>query len=241
MIDRIIQGDCLDVMKDIPDKSIDLVLTDPPYGISKQLNSNKPKTKSHFYRRKTQVNYNFGEWDNATFEWVDLVLPKIKGWFCSFCAKEHIGLLYSKLIANEFVGINTCVWEKPNPVPLNSKTGFLNSWESFVVGKRSNGIFNSGYQKNIFKCVVEYGTHRFHPTQKPVDLIEDIVSLLSNENDIILDCFLGSGTTAVACVNLKRHFIGIEKEQEYVDIANKRVAEAIYQRDSQPELQLAGG
>jgi site-specific DNA-methyltransferase (adenine-specific) len=110
-------------------------------------------------------------------------------------------------------------WVKTNPQPRNSKINYLtNCKEIALVGvKDSNPTFNSEYDFGFYSYPLQGGKNRFHPTQKSLALFEDIIKKHSNEGDTVLDTFLGSGTTAVACRNTKRKFRGCEISKEYFD------------------------
>ena len=127
------------------------------------------------------------------------------------------------------------IWNKTNPVPINSKLNYLsNSREFFVTFvKKSKPTFNSVYDDGNYYITEENDTYFLpilhgkertsHPTQKPLLLIENLIKKHSNTGDIVLDCFMGSGTTGAACVNTNRNFIGIEINQEYFNIAKERI------------------
>jgi DNA modification methylase len=238
---QIIQGDSLTVLKTLPDESVDLVLTDPPYNISK-LNDNRDRSKlnSPIMRRESPLKYDFGEWDNMerkdfidfTSEWLELSCLKLKdgGTIISFFNKEDISLL--GWLSKEW-GIRTRTiisWHKTNPVPSFRKVNYLSACEFIWIGSKGNNrwTFNFGYQKdmhNFFETSNKscYGVTD-HPTEKPITLIKHLIEIHSNKNDIVLDPFLGSGTTAVACKELNRRYLGIELKQEYIDMANKRIS-----------------
>ena len=116
-------------------------------------------------------------------------------------------------------------WIKTNPVPLNSKKNYLtNAREIALLGvKGGNPTFNSEYDNAIYKYPICHDAGRFHPTQKPLILIEDLIKKHSNEGDNVLDCFSGSGTTAVACLNTNRNFYGCELNKEYFEKSTKRI------------------
>jgi site-specific DNA-methyltransferase (adenine-specific) len=120
---------------------------------------------------------------------------------------------------NKFKQIRFLEWIKTNPQPLNSKVNYLtNCREIALLGvKIGKPTFNSSYDNAIYRYPLQGGKNRYHPTQKSLKLFEDLIKKHSNENDIILDTFLGSGTTALACKNTNRKFKGCEISKEYYD------------------------
>ncbi len=217
-LNRIICGDAISELEKLPDGSIDLILTDPPYGISRKLNC-----KGKRLGTTAKLNFDFGDWDQFTTEWIDVAIPKTRGWFMSFCAKKDIGTIWNKLENNGFIAIDTIVWQKPDPIPLNAKSRFLNAWEAVVVGKKPGSHWGSNYMHNIIKVQAPKGKNRMHPTQKPVELIKQLIKLTTREGDIVLDPFMGSGTTAVASKESGRNYIGFEISKEYCKLANDRM------------------
>jgi len=192
-INTIQNMDCLIGMKNIPDYAIDLIIADPPYGISKELNCKGKRLGS-----TAKLNFNFGTWDKLNNNWFETALQKTKGWMMTFCAKKDVGFFIDKLEQHGFIAIDVLVWQKPDPVPLNAKSRFLNAWEAMVIGKRPGSTWNSNYEHNIIKIQAPKGRSRFHPTQKPVGLIKKLIELTTKNNALVLDPFMGSGTTAVA-------------------------------------------
>jgi len=209
-INTIQNMDCMIGMQNIPDNSIDLIITDPPYGISKELNC-----KGQRLGTTAKLNFNFGTWDKLDMSWFDIALLKTRGWMMTFCAKRDVGFFIGKLEQRGFIAVDVLVWQKPDPVPLNAKSRFLNAWEAMVIGKRPGSIWNSAYEHNIIKIQAPKGKGRFHPTQKPVGLIKKLIELTTEEGDLVLDPFMGSGTTAVASIEAKRKYIGFELSKEY--------------------------
>lgn len=118
---------------------------------------------------------------------------------------------------HKFKQIRFIEWLKTNPVPINSKINYLtNSREiALTAVKKSKPTFNSSYDNGIYKHPIYSGKERFHPTQKSLGLFSDLVIKHTNENDTVLDCFLGSGTTAVACLENNRNFTGCERDETY--------------------------
>ncbi len=210
--------DALEGMNKLPNNSVDLVLSDPPYGISRTLNC-----KGKRIGTTAKLNFEFGEWDKFNKEWITLGIMKTRGWFMSFCAKKDIGIYWDALEKNGFKAIDVVVWQKPDPVPLNAKSRFLNAWEAIVVGKKSSAHWGSTYKHNILKYQAPKNGDRVHPTQKPLGLIKELIELTTKPGDIVLDPFIGSGTTAIACKQLRRSYIGFEISPVYFEMAQKRI------------------
>lgn len=116
-----------------------------------------------------------------------------------------------------FKQIRFIEWIKTNPVPINSKINYLtNSREVAIVGiKKSKPTFNSEYDNGIYSYPICQDKGRFHPTQKPLALMEELIKKHTNDGDIVLDCFAGSATTGVAALNLGREFYGCEVNTDY--------------------------
>ena len=210
MLNKIIHGDCLEVMKGIPDGSIDMVLCDLPYG--------EVNRKSGGLRNL----------DKGVADICDIDLNKLcdeynrvcNGTVYLFCGIEQISLLTAKLKELKF-STRLGQWEKTNPSPMNGDKVWLSGSEFCVIGRKPSSTFNRHCEKPIWKYPVS--RNKLHPTQKPVDLMQYLIESSTNEGDTVLDNCIGSGTTAVACINTGRNFIGIEKEENYVKIANERI------------------
>lgn len=209
-LNQIICGDAVKELQKLPNDSVDLIVTDPPYGISRELNCKGQRLGS-----TAKLNFNFGEWDTFNKDWFDIALKKTNGWMMTFCAKKDVGFFIDRLEKNKFIAIDVLVWQKPDPIPLNAKSRFLNAWEAMVIGKKPGAIWNSNYEHNIIKVQAPKGRGRIHPTQKPVELIKKLIILTTKEGDIVLDPFMGSGTTAVACIETQRNYIGFEISKQY--------------------------
>lgn len=264
--------DGLNYLQSIANNSIDLILTDPPYIISKesgmdhhynQVKSNEKNNiiqvktedeweeykkdnnittddnKSNFiqygtiYGKKYCVKTDFGEWDSEfTMEILDLHISeyykKLRngGTLIMFFDLWKISDLKRLLDKHKYKQIRFIEWIKTNPQPRNSKVNYLTNCREVALVAVKNGkpTFNSSYDNGIYKSeneIYEYplqgGKNRFHPTQKSLLLFEHLIKKHSNENDIVLDTFLGAGTTAIACKNTKRRFKGCEISKEYFD------------------------
>ena len=255
----------LQYLSTILNGSIDLILTDPPYIISKETGMNKHynnvkqnedqhikfvKTDDEWacfkeenninedinkekymkygtiYGKKYCVKTDYGEWDSEfTMEMLDQFVGeyykklKLGGTIIIFFDLWKVSYLKELLEKHKFKQIRFIELIKKNPQPLNSKVNYLtNCREIALVGiKGSNPTFNSKYDNGIYYCNIQGGKTRFHPTQKPLTAIEEMILKHSNEDDVVLDTFVGSGTTALACKNHHRKFKGCEMLKEYYD------------------------
>jgi site-specific DNA-methyltransferase (adenine-specific) len=255
----------LDYLKTVNNNSIDLVLTDPPYIISKASGMNshynnvkfneenditQVKTENEWeeykklnnieddtnkekyikygsiYGKKYCVKTDYGDWDSAfTMEILEQFISeyykKLKkgGTLIMFFDLWKITNLKELLEKYNFKQIRFIEWIKTNPQPRNSKVNYLtNGREIALLGVKDGcPTFNSSYDQGIYSYPLQGGKNRFHPTQKSLLLFEELIKKHSNEGDTILDTFLGSGTTAIACKNTKRNFKGCEIVKEYYD------------------------
>ncbi len=220
-------GDGIDGAGQLSDKSIDLVLTDPPYGISKgytcetQVPRRLRKDGTDFIMPKG----NFGDWDKpiSPCEWTEMVLPKVRGWFVTFCAQAQIGEYCEILQDHKFVAVGTLVWQKTNPVPFNHRYKPINAWEALVIGKRSGTKFNGHVVHNVFIHKSPSPQQRIHTTQKPLPLIKRFVQLFSSKGDFVYDPFAGSATTVIAASQIDRQVLAYEKDPAIFQAACKRL------------------
>ena len=220
-------GDGIEGANALPDRSIDLLLTDPPYGISKgytcetQVPRRLRKDGTDFIMPKG----NFGEWDQPVSPraWTHRVLPKVKGWFITFCAQAQIGEYCEILRERKFVAVGTLVWQKTNPVPFNHRYKPINAWEALVIGKRPGTKFNGSVVHNVFLYKSPSPQQRIHTTQKPLGLIERFVELFSDEGDFVFDPFAGSATTVVAAAEGGRNVLAYEKDPKIYQSACARL------------------
>ena len=230
--------DAYEFLKERPKDSIDLVLTDPPYEISRPSGfidsltkpDGSPQTKRTL--RRFGISLDFGEWDKKglnLFPYIEELYRVLKpgGTMIMFYDLWKITLLKEMMEANKFKQIRFIEWIKTNPVPINSKINYLtNSREIALLGvKKSKPVFNSKYDNGIYKYPIYHGRDRFHPTQKSLPLFEDLIKKHSNPGDVVLDCFAGSATTAVAAIKSGRKFVGCEVDKDYYDKAIIRLKE----------------
>ena len=220
-------GDCFKLLDDIPDKSVDLILTDPPYNIAKYSTGNIDLPG------RSALNNDLADWDKTEIEPRELLanfkrIIKPKGNIFIFTTYNQIGK-WHEVFDPEFDTFQFMVWHKTNPAPKIYKNGFLNSCELIVCMWNKGHQWNFSNQKEMHNFIQtpicmqpERLSNPKHPAQKPVKLLEHIIKIASNEGDTILDPFMGVGSTGIAAYNLKRNFIGIELEKEYFDATNKR-------------------
>lgn len=222
-LNKIYNMDCLEGIKKLKDESVDLVLTDPPYNISK---------KNNFHTMKTgERTVDFGEWDYGFDQvtWINRVSPKVKkgGAIIIFNALENMGLIKNVLESNGFTFKEFLIWKKLNPMPRNRDRLYVTARETAIWAVKGKGwTFNrqrDTYENGFFEYPIVHHSKRIHKTQKPVELMEDLIKIHSNEGDIVLDPFSGSASTAVACINTNRNYIGFELDEEYFKLSVKRL------------------
>ena len=218
---KLIQGDYSNEIKNIPNESIDLILTDIPYVISKENNITTMK-------KGGRTGIDFGEWDKKfDINNLSYLVPKIKrgGSLLTFCSIEQCGELIK--ILNNLEYKDKIIWQKTNPMPRNRDRRYITDFENGMWFVRNGDKWTFNRQNNNYdRCIMTYPIvtgKRLHPTQKNVELIKELVLRHSNEGDLVLDPFMGSGTTGVACKNLNRDFIGIELDENYFNIAKERI------------------
>ena len=226
---EIINQDCYTYLKSIESNSISLVLIDPPYEVSRDTNFASGKATGRNTDR-FRVSMNFGDWDNNFTGLSEVIrecyrVLKKSGTLICFYDLWKITTLKNYFDNANFRQIRFIEWVKTNPVPLNSKTNYLtNAREIAVAGvKQGKPTFNSEYDSGIYHYPICHDKNRFHPTQKPVELLEELIKKHSNEQDTVLDCFAGSFSTAIAAYNTKRDFIGCEISKEYYDKSIERL------------------
>ena len=184
------------------------------------------------YGKKYCVKTDYGSWDSDfTIEMLDNYISefykKLKkgGAIIIFFDLWKITLLKDLLEKHKFNQIRFIEWIKTNPQPLNSNLNYLTNCReiALVAVKGPKPTFNSKYDNGIYMYPLQGGKNRIHPTQKNLKLFEELILKHTNENDIVLDVFLGSGTTLFACKNTFRHFMGCELSSEYYDKIIQRI------------------
>ena len=226
---ELMKGDCLEMMKSIPDNSVDLCVSDIPYkltggGKGDGANSKRPKG---ILENNSQL----------------MKIPKFEDWLPELyrvmkngthiylmCNFKNLNDLMNKSLAVGFKHINLLVWEKNNCTP--SQFYMKNCEYTLLLRKGSSKYINDiGGSKTVHKFNNIIG-NKVHPTEKPVELMEFYVENSSNRGDMVLDMFMGSGSTGVACVNTNRDLIGIELDDNYFNIAEKRIQDALNNKEN---------
>lgn len=238
--------DCLKVIQKLEDNSIDLLITDPPYNLGEFIQKRNYNIKN---MRENNL-LNAKDWDSLSKE---EYLVNMDKFFQEVSSKLKVGanviIFLSSLRIESIVEIaerynfyykTTGVWHKTNPMPRNMNLHFVNSnefWLYFVYKKRTGNTFNN--ENRMIMDYIESSTPKSsekqygkHPTQKPIQIIDYLIKILSREGDLVLDPFLGSGTTGESAVRLKRNFIGIELDRNYFEMAKKRIESAKESNDT---------
>lgn len=237
---KLIQGDCIDILKKIKSKSIDMIFADPPYFLSNNgISCSGGK----------MVSVNKGNWDKTidikqkhqfNRKWIKLCKKVLKdsGTIWISGTMHNIYSIGMALEEEGFKIINNITWKKLNPPPNISCRAFVHSTETILWAKKNEKnakhkfnyttmkkLNNNKQMKDVWETSLtkpsekKYGKH---PTQKPIALLEKIILASTDENDLILDPFNGSGTTGIVSNRLNRKYIGIEKETEYLELTIRR-------------------
>ena len=218
-------GDSIDYIKGLKDNSVDAVITDPPYNISKDNN----------FKSMGRSGIDFGEWDKGfnLNNWIELLAPKVKkgGNVVIFNDWRNLGEIAATLESLGFEVKDMIRWEKSNPMPRNRDRRFIVDYEVAIWAVKKGGKWtfnrlNETYDRPLINSALTPKSEKEgsgHPTQKPVGVMEWLIEHLTNEEDIVFDPFMGSGSTGVACLNLNRSFIGSELDEEYFNMSKKRI------------------
>lgn len=206
-------GDCMDILPTLP--KVDAVITDPPYD-----NITHDKHLSNAAQRQELGFDSVSE--EKIQKIVDGLVHLAERWVVMTCATSHALAIQNR---KDFVRLG--IWVKPNSAPQFTGDRPGTGWEAVaILHRKGRKRWNGGGHHAVWTVPIEQGQH---PTQKPIRLISDWVSAFTDGGEIILDPFMGSGTTGVACAQMGRNFIGIEREPKYFDIACKRIEQAYAQ------------
>jgi site-specific DNA-methyltransferase (adenine-specific) len=240
------EGDCIEIMGNMPKGKVHLILTDPPYNASNGgINLPDNKTGGAYYKVNEKWDkFSYADYMDFTKKWIDkadkVLAPSGSIMVCG--SLHNIGEVIVALKDKGYKFINLITWRKTNPMPSITKRTLTHSTEFIAWFAKGKGWkfnydnmkkYNQGKQlRDVWEFAVCQGTERIkgkngraaHPTQKPFELFKRLVEMVTEEWDIVVDPFMGSGTTAIAAMHLNRNWIGIEKDKEYLNIANKRIA-----------------
>ncbi|MDY5891858.1 MAG: site-specific DNA-methyltransferase [Candidatus Onthovivens sp.] len=220
--------DYVDLVKRMKKQNIkvDLIFTDPPYCVSRDYQLG--------FSNMGRAGMNYGQWDYNFDQkkWISDVSDLVKdgGSIIIFNDWKNFSYVVEELEKNGFLLKDLIRWEKGNPMPRNVNSRYLSDCEFAIWAVKGKGkwTFNKPkevpFLKPVYRSgVVPGGKKRIHPTQKNLQVIEDIIKVHSNEGDTVFDPFSGSGTTALGCIHLNRNFIGCEIDENYYTKAMKRL------------------
>ena len=224
MTNRIYNMDCLEGLRRMPDNSVDLILTDPPYFFDTKKGKGTGIVKDSKYLK--EIEYMTNGFDLRILDECVRVMKRINAFF--FCSREQIPMYieyFSALGAN----IQLLTWSKTDVPPLcNGK--YLSDTEYIIYAYESNTDERYTLITDHFitkKVRSSKNDPLYHPTKKPIDILSSLIQSASKENDIVLDMFSGSASTAVACIETGRKYIGFELMEKYYKVGNKRIAIAL--------------
>lgn len=205
--------------------SIDLVVVDPPYEISTKGCGIYKQEDKQYVKELDSMKDGFSD---EVLDELCRVMKKINCYF--FCSQKQIIHLLNYFVVKKKCNWNIISWHKTNPIPACGNK-YLTDTE-FILFFREKGVKvygNFETKKTWYATPLNQKDKKQykHPTIKPLKIVENLIVNSSNENDVVLDCFMGSGTTGLACKNLNRNFIGMEISEEYFEIAKKRIGGAL--------------
>ena len=214
---KLYNGDCLEIMKDIKDKSIDLIVTDPPYLIDYQSNYRKNKYK------KIKNDIKAEELISNYFKECYRILKDNTAMY-SFCSWHNIDF-FKREFEKYFKLKNIIVWNKNNTSMGDLKGSYAPKYEFILFGHKGRKLINGFRYPDVLEA--KRTGNKLHPTQKPIDLLEIFIKTSSNEGDTVFDGFMGSNSTGIASIKNNRKFIGIELDSNYYNIAKQRIDEYV--------------
>lgn len=239
---KLYNDDCLKILKQLPDKSVDLVVTDPPYDVDVNHDGGKLYADKKLAKSNEElVNLNIDNgYDIETIgNELVRVMKRVNVYF--WCNKKQVPAYFNFYVNKLGCKFEIISWHKTNALPtFNGK--YLTDTEYclyfFEGGHKLCHPSNYEDAKTYYNAPINSKDKKIwkHPTIKPVDIIERLIRNSSNEGDLVLDCFMGSGTTGVACKNLKRDFVGIEISKEYFEIATERINSSISSKNEKPSV-----
>jgi modification methylase len=249
-LDRILTGDCIDAMCGLPEASVDLVFADPPYNLQLEGGLTRPdQSEVDAVDDDWDKFASFADYDRFTRDWLAAARRAMKPEATIFVIGSYHNIFRVGAIMQDlgFWILNDIVWRKANPMPNFRGRRFTNAHETMIWASKSAGVKSYTFNYDALKAGNEdrqmrsdwffpicTGAERLkdeagrktHPTQKPEALLARIVMSASKPGDVVLDPFFGSGTTGAVAKKLGRHFIGCERDPDYIAAATARIAAA---------------
>ena len=222
---KLINDNAIDFMKTLEDESIDAIITDPPYCISRDNN----------FTTMGRAGIDFGEWDKDfdLTDWIKVAAPLLKkgGNIVIFNDWKNMTYITKSLEDNGFEVKDLIRWKKTNAMPRNRDRRFITDYEVAVWAVKKGGKWTFNRLSETYEIPEIVGgitpksekIYGGHPTQKPIYVMKWLIERLTNECELVLDPFMGSGTTGVACKELNREFIGVELDENYYNMAYNRI------------------
>lgn len=248
-IDTVIQGDCLEILPALPENSIDVIFADPPYNLQLSQELWRPNmTRVDGVDDEWDKFAGLGEYDDFTRAWLSACRRVLKdsGTLWVIGSYHNIFRVGTALMDLDYWILNDVIWVKTNPMPNFKGVRFTNAHETLIWAQKFKGqrytfnhhamkAFNDGLQMRsdweIPLCTgrerIKVNGQKAHTTQKPEALLYRVILSSTNPGDVVLDPFMGSGTTGAVAKKLHRHWLGIEKDPAYVEVARRRIAAAV--------------
>ena len=221
-LNKIYNEDCLEGMKKIPDKSIDLIVTDPPYLVNYKTGRRKDET--HRFNKVILNDDN----EQLIIDYINecyRILNNNSAMYM-FCSSDKVDF-FKQQLENKFKIKNMIIWIKNNHTAGDLKGAFGRKYEIIFLVVKGVNHFNGKRLTDVWEFDRVSGKKQLHQNQKPLDLIKQCIEKHSDDGDLVFDGFVGSGTTAIACKELNRNYIGFELDKGYYDIAIERISKTL--------------
>lgn len=244
-VDRIYQGDCIEILKTLPEQSVDMIFADPPYNLQLQQELWRPNmTHVDAVDDAWDRFGDFAEYDRFTRAWLEGCRRVLKdtGTLWVIGSYHNIYRVGAILMDLDYWILNDIVWAKTNPMPNFRGVRFTNAHETLIWAQKRKGArytfnyeamkaLNDGLQmRSDWELPICTGAERIkvngakaHATQKPEALLYRVILAASNPGEVVLDPFFGSGTTGAVAKKLHRHWVGIERDEQYLQVASARI------------------
>lgn len=220
---KLLNGDCLEIMKQIPNESVDMVLTDPPY----LCDYSRHDSKSRFSKKiANDENNSANECMIEKYLQECYRIMKDNTAIYCFCNYKKIDFFKQQIETAGFNLKNIIIWDKQRNGMGDLSTTFGYSYEFIIFASKGQPKIRGKRISDVWQFARVKPKEQEHQNQKPVDLLVQAIEKSSDENSVVFDGFMGSGSTGVACINTNRDFIGIELDENYFNIAKKRIEEA---------------